>query len=57
MNIKGILMMYSKYRLTYNEAGKVFVFRNAIRVRDFIRFKKDLKANGIKYNNIRVIEW
>ena len=55
MTIGDLLHKYIKYQLVFFESNRTFIFQKRISTKDFVRFKKDLRMNGIKYNNIRVL--
>ena len=55
MTIYDLLDKYIKYQLVFFESERIFIFQKTVPVRDLARFKKDLKMNGIMYNNIRVL--
>ena len=55
MTISDLLHKYIKYQLVFFESNRTFIYQKRISTKDFVRFKRDLRINGIKYNNIRVL--
>ena len=55
MTIYDLLKKYNKYQLVFFESNKTFIFQKKVPTKEFARFKRELKANCIKYDNIRVL--